>query len=198
MNATTKPWPQRRTNEPIALFQNDDRPNPARHVVRIRPLGRSALRLSPGPRPPLPTQNTQTARFALDQAAWMLCFVSPALAGSSFTYAEHPDNPIPVIWYSSSSSKNQVDTSEQQGGDTCQSEVKKGVIGVRHQFRYGAKRRTLPSAEGWANLGSDPKNSRTAACATARLRSHPLRCLRPTHGRIKISGCFDIGFPGKP
>ena len=60
----------------------------------------------------------------------MLCFVSPALAGSSFTYAEHPDSPIPVNWYSgsSSSSKNQVDTSEQQGGGTCQSEVKKNEL----------------------------------------------------------------------
>ena len=48
----------------------------------------------PDPRPPLPTQNTQAARFALDQAAWMLCFVSPALTGSSFTYAEHPGSPI--------------------------------------------------------------------------------------------------------
>jgi len=83
----------------------------------------------------------------------MLCFVSPALAGSSFTYAEHPDSPFPVIWYSSLSSKNQVDTSEQQGGGTCQSEVKK-------------------EAEG--------RMTRTAACAAARLRSHPLRCLRPT------------------
>src|SRR5665647_822225 len=111
--------------------------------------------VSPGLRPPpLPTQNTQAARFALDQAAWMLCFVSPALAGSSFTYAEHPGslicagsgcpdallrvprpsassftyaehpgNLIPVIGYSSSSSKNHVDTSEQQGGGTCQSEM---------------------------------------------------------------------------
>ena len=168
----------------MALFQNDDMPNPARHAVRIRLLGHSALRLSPGLWPPLPTQNTQAARFALDQAAWMLCFVSPALAGSSFTYAEHPGTPIPVIWYSSSSSKNQVDTSEQQGGDTCQSEVKKGVIGVRHQFRCDALRRT-PRAAGSANLGSDPKNSRTAACATARLRSHPLRRLRPT---LAVSG----------
>ena len=57
----------------------------------------------PSPRPPLPTRNTQAARFALDQAAWMLCFVSPALAGSSFTYAEHPGTPIPMNWYSSSS-----------------------------------------------------------------------------------------------
>ena len=86
-------------------------------------MGHSALRLSPGPRPPLPTQNTQAARFALDQAARVLCFVSPALAGSSFTYAEHPGNLIPVIGYSSSSSKNHVDTSEQQGGGTCQSEM---------------------------------------------------------------------------
>ena len=69
-------------------------------------MGHSALRLSPGPRPPLPTQNTQAARFALDQAAWMLCFVSPALAGSSFTYAEHPDIPIPVIWYSNEKTKS--------------------------------------------------------------------------------------------
>ena len=146
---------------PIALFQNDAMPNPARYVVRIRPAGHSALRLSPGLRPPLPTQNTQTARFALDQAARMLCFVSPALAGSSFTYAEHPGTPIPVIWYSSLSSKYQVDTTEQQGGGTCQSEVKK-------------------EAEGWV--------TRTAACATARLRSHPLRRLRPTHAGYQFKG----------
>ena len=29
------------------LSRNDDRPNPARYAVRIRPLGHSALRLSP-------------------------------------------------------------------------------------------------------------------------------------------------------
>ena len=44
------------------------------------------------------------------------------------------------------------------------------------------------SAQGWANLGSDPKNSRTAACATARLRSHPLRRLRPTC--LDLNSCF--------
>src|SRR5665647_2494944 len=140
------------------LSRNDAMPNPARHAVRIRPMGHSALRLSPGLRPPLPTQSIQAARFALDRAAWMLCFVSPALAGSSFTYAEHPGTPIPVIWYSSSSSKNQVDTSEQQGGGTCQSEVKK-------------------EAEG--------RGTRTAACAPAPLRSHPLRRLRPAQARSK-------------
>ena len=104
---------------------------------------------------PTPKQNTQAAPFALDQAARMLCFVSPALAGSSFTYAEHPGNLIPMIGYSSSSlsSKNQVDTSEQQGGGTCQSEVKK-------------------EAEG--------RVTRTAACDPALLRSHPLRCLGTT------------------
>src|SRR5665647_1620651 len=150
--------------------------------------------VSPGLRPPpLPTQNTQAARFALDQAAWMLCFVSPALAGSSFTYAEHPGSLILVIWYSSSSSssKNQVDTSEQQGGGTCQSEVKKGVIGVRHQFRCDALRRT-PRATGSANLGSDPKNSRTAACAPTLLRSR--KTLLQLTKELKLrarSGCPD-------
>ena len=73
-------------------------PNPVWHVVRIRLLGHSASRLS------------------------------PALAGSSFTYAEHPGNLIPMIWYLSLSSKNQVDTSEQRGGGTCQSEVKKNEL----------------------------------------------------------------------
>jgi len=160
------------------LSRNDAMPNPARHAVRIRPMGHSALRLSPGLRPPLPTQSIQAARFALDQAAWMLCFVSPALAGSSFTYAEHPGTPIPVIWYSSSSSKNQVDTSEQQGGGTCQSEVKKDeLLGSDTNL-------AKPQVQ-----GSDPKNSRTAACATARLRSHPLHRLRP-HTCLDLNSRF--------
>ena len=151
--------------------------------------GYLALRLSPGLWPHL-----QAARFALDQAAWMLCFVSPALAGSSFTYAEHPGTPIPVIWYSSLSSKYQVDTFEQQGGGTCQSEVKKDELlgsdtNLAKPQVHATALSAVPcgSAEGWANLakpqvqGSDPKNSRTAACATARLRSHPLHRLRPAH-----------------
>jgi len=59
--------------------------------------------------------------------------------------AEHPGCPIPVTWYSSSSlsSKNQVNTSEQQGGGACHSEVKK-------------------EAEG--------RVTRTTACTPARLR----------------------------
>ncbi len=144
------------------IFQNRDVLNPFQHGVGIKPPGHSASRLSPGLQSPLPTQNSRASRFALDQVAWMLCFVSPALVGSSFTYAEHPGTPIPVVWYSSLSSKYQVDTSEQQGGGTCQSEVKK-------------------EAEG--------RMTRTAACATARLRSHPLRCLRPTHEMKRIQTC---------
>ena len=134
----------------------------------------------------------------------MLCFVSPALAGSSFTYAEHPGTPIPVIWYSSLSSKYQVDTFEQQGGGTCQSEVKKDeLLGSDTNLAKPQVRATalsaVPcgSAEGWANLakpqvqGSDPKNSRTAACTTARRRSHPLRRLRPTHAGPQFLLCYD-------
>ncbi len=51
----------------------------------------------------------------------------PRPAGSSFTYAEHPDSPILVTWYSSAKCKG--NTSQQRAWGVCRSEVKEEVQG---------------------------------------------------------------------
>jgi len=51
----------------------------------------------------------------------------PRAARSSFTYAEHPDSPIPANWYSCANYTGSA--SQRQGGGTRQSEVKEEAAG---------------------------------------------------------------------
>jgi len=126
-------------------------------------------------------------------------FVSPALAGSSFTYAEHLSRsicagsgclgallrvprPCGLLLYLRRTPRqpdpgdlvfeNQVNTTQQQGGGACQSEMWK-LVGQTFSSVPNSKRDVgCPEAEG--------RVTRTAACDPALLRSHPLRCLGTT------------------